>query len=166
MVKVYHGNVIYRMKMCFSWDSASKLYQSLAVKWLWRMATSACLTSLSSNPLGYVQHLSVRSPSLSCPGNECPKTWFTTTHNQRSVWKRSFNWTCWAHCTSAWFTPPCGPLAKQVSGPRSRGSMHLTAWPLCLNCLGGQARTCPIWCLWATSPRKCPRRAPRYIFDE
>lgn len=33
MVKVYHGNVIYRMNMCFS-DSASKLDQSVAVKWL------------------------------------------------------------------------------------------------------------------------------------
>lgn len=34
MVKVYHGNVIYRTKMCFSSHSASKLYQSLSVKWL------------------------------------------------------------------------------------------------------------------------------------
>lgn len=34
MVKDYHGNVIYRTKMCFSSHSASKLYQCLSVKWL------------------------------------------------------------------------------------------------------------------------------------
>lgn len=164
MVKVYHGNVIYRILLRF----CSK---TLPVKWLWRTVTSACLMSRSSNPLGYAQHLSVRSPSFSCPGNgehdshastvlrhgsqhPCPET---------SV-KVVLQLDVLSTLHGTWFTPPCGPLTKQVSGPGSCGSMHLTAWPLCLKCLGGQARMCPIWPLWATRPRKYPRRTPRYIF--
>lgn len=138
--------------------------KTLPIKWLWRRVTSAC-------------HVQVQQPPRLCTASLC----------EISKLLMSRKWKAWLtcqHCPKTWFTTPMskdqcesGPSAGCVeytarahglrhlvdpwqSRSLDLGPVHLTAWPLCLKCLGGQAWMCPIWPLWATRPRKYPRRTP------